>query len=133
MTEGWFLEPFMGNANTTKAPIAQGVNDMECKLIVAIVLHLLYNCTPDYLLRAHSIGSGSDVAHMLGEVLPRQLMYGRNMVKVSADEFQLHRMWIINARQGKRHLFLILFAHFLVAPFFFLRVISVDYTSFITV
>jgi hypothetical protein len=53
-------------------------------------------------------------------------MYGRNMVKDSADEFQLHRMWMVNARRGKRHLFLILFANLLVAPFFFLLVISVD-------
>jgi hypothetical protein len=105
---------------------------MECKLIVAIGLHLLYNRTPDYLLRAHSIGSDFDVVHMLGEVLPGQLMYGRDMVKDSADEFQLRRMWMVNARRGKRHLFLILFAHSLVAPFLFLRVISVDYSSFIT-
>ncbi|UCH08013.1 MAG: hypothetical protein JSV55_03210 [Deltaproteobacteria bacterium] len=105
---------------------------MECKLIVAIVLHLLYNRTPNYLLRAHSIGSRFNVVHMLGEVLPGQLMYGRDMVKDSADEFQLHRMWMVNARRGQRHLFLFLFARFLVAPFFFLHVISVDYSSFIT-
>jgi hypothetical protein len=122
----------MGNANTTKAPIARGVNDMECKLIVPIALHLLHNRTPDYLLRADSIGSGFDVVHMLREVLPGQLMYGRDMVKDSADEFQPHRMWMVNARRFKRHLFLILFANFVVASFFFLRVISVDYTSFIT-
>jgi len=69
---------------------------------------------------------------MLGEVLPRQLIYGRDMVKDSADAFQLHRMWMVNGPWGKGHLFLIPFAHFVVAPFFVLRVISVDYTSFIT-
>jgi hypothetical protein len=99
---------------------------MECKLIVAMVLHLLYSCTPHYLLRAHSIGSGLDVVHMLGEVLPGQLMYGRDMVKDSADEFQLHRVGMINIRRDQRQLFLILFANFLVAPFLFLRVISAN-------
>jgi hypothetical protein len=87
---------------------------------------------PDYLLPAHSLGSGSDVVHMLGEVLPGQLIYGRDMVKHSADDFQLHRMWMVNARRGKRHLFLILFAHFSMAHFFVLRIIPVDFTSFIT-
>ena len=99
---------------------------MECKLIVPIALHLLHNRTPDYLLRADSIGSGFDVVHMLREVLPGQLMYGRDMVKDSADEFQLHRVGMINIRRDQRQLFLILFANFLVAPFLFLRVISAN-------
>jgi len=42
-------------------------------------------------------------------------------------------MWMVNFRRGKWHLFLILFAHFLVAPFFVLFVISIDYTFFITI
>ena len=68
----------------------------------------------------------------LCEVLPRQLIYDRDMVKDSADKFQFHRVGMVNGRRGKGHLFLIPFAHFLVAPFFVLLVISVDYTSFIT-
>jgi len=63
---------------------------MKCELIVAIVLHLFYDRTTDYLLRAHSLGSGSKVLHMLGEVLPRQLIYGRDMIKDSADAVQFH-------------------------------------------
>jgi hypothetical protein len=106
----------MGNTDTTKAPIAQGVNDTKCKLIVAVVFHPVYDRTPDYLLRAHSLGSGSNVGHMPGQVLPGQLMYGRDMVKDSADELQLHRMRTVNAPRDKGHLFLILFAHFLVFP-----------------
>jgi len=132
MTEGGFLESFMGNADTTKAPIAGGVNDMECELIIAVVLHLLHNRTPYHLLCAHSLGSGSDVLYMLGEVLPRQLVYGRDIVKDSADELQFYGMGMINSPRDKGHLFLIPFAHFFVAPFFSLRVISIDYTSFIT-
>jgi hypothetical protein len=132
VTEGGFLEPFLGNADTTKAPIAGGVNDMECELIVAVVLHLLHNRTADYLLCAHSLGSGSDVLYMLGEVLPCQLIYGRYVIKDSADELQFPCMGMINGGRDKGHLFLIPFAHFLVAPFFSFRVISVDYTSFIT-
>jgi hypothetical protein len=52
VTEGGSLESFMGNTDTTKAPIARGVNDMECELIVAIVFHLLHNRTTNHLLRA---------------------------------------------------------------------------------
>ena len=63
---------------------------MECKVIVAKVLHLLDNRTADCLLRGHSLGSGSKVLHMLGEVLPRQLIYGRDMIKDSADAVQFH-------------------------------------------
>jgi hypothetical protein len=55
VTEGGFLESFMGNANTTKAPIVRGVNDMECELIVAIVFHLLHNRTTNHLLRTFKI------------------------------------------------------------------------------
>jgi hypothetical protein len=68
----------------------------------------------------------------LCEVLPRQLIYDRDMVKDSADEFQFHRMGMVKDRRGKGHLFLISLAHFLVAFFFVLPVISVDYNSFIT-
>jgi len=47
----------MGNANTTEAPIAGGVNDMECKLIIDELFHLVDNRTADYLLYSALIPS----------------------------------------------------------------------------
>jgi hypothetical protein len=94
--ESGFLESFMGNTDMAKVPVARGVNDTKCKLIVAIVFHLFDNGTADYLLCAHPLGSDSDVFHMLGELLPCQFMYGRYLIVDSADEFQFHGMAMIN-------------------------------------
>ena len=63
--------------------------------------------------------------------MPCQYIYDKDTIEDSADEFQLHRMWMVIGRRGKGHLFLIFFEQFLVAHFFILHVISVNYTSFI--
>jgi hypothetical protein len=70
--------------------------------------------------------------HILCVHLPSQSMYGRSTVKDSANEFQFHCMRMVNGHRGKWHLFLIPFAHLIVASFFALFVISYNYNSFIS-
>jgi len=65
VTECGFLEPFMGNTDTAKVTIARRVNDMECKLIIAELFHLLDYRTPDHLLRARPLSSSFNVIYML--------------------------------------------------------------------
>jgi hypothetical protein len=62
------------------------------------------------------------------KVLMNQIHYGRFLIENPADALQFSGLGRIDRRVHEWKLFLALFAHFVVAPFFILIVISIAWT-----
>jgi hypothetical protein len=130
--KGRLLESFINNPDTTEPSITDRVEKMESQFLIAVAFHLLDDCRSDYLLRAHPLGATTWMCHRFAEILQDPLINDRVVIKNFADAFQFPRVRMVDTVDHEGHLFLILFAHFLVAPFFAFAVILIGCTPFIT-
>ena len=132
VAQGRLLESFISNANTTEPTITDRVEKMESQLLVTVAFHLFDDCSPEDLLCTHPFGPGISAHHVAGKILQNPFVNDRIGIKNLADAFQLLGVGVIYACYGKRHLFLVVFAHFRVTPFSVFAVILIVCTFFIT-
>jgi hypothetical protein len=109
-----------------------GVQKMKSQIFITVPFHLFDDGSPQDLLCAHSFGPDISAHHVAGKVLQYPVVNDRIGIKDFADALQFHRVWVVNALDHERHLFLSVFAHFLGAPFFAFVAISIACTLFIT-
>ena len=126
------MESFISNTNSTETTITDRIEKMKSHVLITKAFHLFNDRSPDNLLCTHSLGSGISARYGPGKILQYPFVNDRIVTKNLADAFQLLRVWVVYPGNHKWHLFLILFAHFGVAPFSAFVVISIACTLFIT-
>jgi len=122
----------MYETNTTEIAVSARINQMEGQPFIAEAFGLFDDCCTQDLLRAHALCSRITILYAVGKVLQNHFSNGRNGVESLTNPVQLFGPGVLNIARHQWHLFLILFAHFLVAPFFAFVVILIGCTFFIT-
>jgi hypothetical protein len=125
LRQGRFLETLVRNPDAAEGAQRDGVHQVKRQQLVAVAKHLLDDGRAQHLLGAHPIGAGITELLAAAKVLMNQTGYGRFGIQNPADEFQFPGLGMIGTQVHQRQLFFALFAHFVVAPFSFLIVLSI--------
>ena len=118
LVEDLFFEPLIGNTNLAKTADALGIDYMKSQLLIGKTENHFDDGGPQNLLRSHAAGATFDGHRsLLAKILHHVVADGRIAVNDAIDDFQLIRLGMIDFGRHQRHLFLSLFAHFVVGSF----------------
>ena len=89
-----------------------GIGNVESKLLIAEVEHLLYQSGSKHLLGAHSQGTDSFARPATGKILKHEIDYGRVVVENSADRLEFFCPRVIDSWSHNRNLFFYILQNF---------------------
>ncbi len=121
--QGGLLETIVEIRDAAEFSVASRVDEMEGQGLIGESFELFYNSGPKHLFGGHSLSTGTFEYMPLDEILKYHVGDDRVVIEEPAHAFQELCVWVIHICGIERHLFLVLLAHFIMAP---ILVLSTD-------